>query len=118
LPFPERKDVVAKNNWTSPEKIVTLGPYRLKSMQPHRIELVRNPRYWGKAPQVERIEMYIVSEDADARKLFEDGKLDYLQNVSAEDIQRFGNKGRYINLPYLKADYIGFFKKEGIFFIF
>lgn len=69
---------------TLPKDIIGTGPYKLKLYQPgERIVLERNPKYWRKSkegdrlPYIERIIYLIVqNQDTDLLK-FQDGEVDY-----------------------------------------
>ena len=75
---------------TSPEKIITSGPYRLLDYQPgERIILERNPYYWRKdaegnaQPYIERIVIPIVGSTDNALMQFRSGGLDMV-NLPAD----------------------------------
>ncbi|NUM88625.1 MAG: peptide ABC transporter substrate-binding protein [Bdellovibrionales bacterium] len=79
--FPVRKDLIERHgaDWIHPDHLVTLGPYRLERLVPReRIELVRNPEYWGEEPAIRRVVARMVSEPSTALALYESGELDIL----------------------------------------
>jgi oligopeptide transport system substrate-binding protein len=104
--FPIRLDLVKKHgkDWATPGKIVTLGPYALDSWERGRhLRLVRNGSYHGGASRlsVERTEITIEPNDAEARKLFAAGALDLLLDAPA-------GAPRALQFPYLSTTYLGF----------
>ena len=83
--FPLRQDVVEKYGeaWSTPGKMVTLGPYRLTS---HDVDqqyvLHANPSYYGKHGNVDKLIAKIVKDDSAAIDLYEQGKIDLLLDLS------------------------------------
>ena len=112
--FPIRSDLLKKygKTWASAAHLVTLGPYMLEDWSPGKtIHLVRNPAYYGTAPQVERIEGRIESDDQKARQEFEAGQLDVLLEVTTADLMKAASsngRARVEQFPYLATYYLGF----------
>ncbi len=80
---------------TKPERIVGSGPYRVKEIQPSdHILLERNPEYWVKDRQGQRLPYFdevmflIGGAGAEIRK-FLDGKSDVCENVRSENLPVF-----------------------------
>lgn len=108
--FPVRLDVIEKwgDLWTEPEHIVTLGPFRLNSWQhEYKIELVKNEKYHGEIPKVNKVVMYMVNEQNTALDLYETGVLDFV-SVPAYAIPFFKNRADYHTMPFLSGYYYGF----------
>jgi oligopeptide transport system substrate-binding protein len=97
----------------SPTKLVTLGPYRLASWTRGK-ELVfeRNPNYYGAKPMVEKVLAIVETDDAKARTLLLDGKIDALLEVSTQDVIKYTleNAGSFSlkQFPYLATVYLAF----------
>lgn len=69
--------------WTRPENIVTNGPFLLDKWIPQdRIEMVKNPDYWD-ADNVglDRVIIYPIDDQNTALNLYEDGQIDWIQEV-------------------------------------
>lgn len=113
--FPIRLDLIRKlgKSWTDPGKLVTLGPYLLSSWKKgDRIQLVRNSKYFGPAPQVATVEALVVADDAKARTLFQAGDIDILLDATTRDLIQFSKQvGQY---PYLSTYYLGFRLDQGV----
>lgn len=79
---------------TPPEHIVTAGPFRLGRYEPgQRTVLVRNPHYGkrdaeGRAlPYLDQIELVIIPDKNTQLLKFQQGELDVLSTIRAEDLQ-------------------------------
>ncbi len=113
ISLPVRKDILEKwaDRWTEPEHIVTNGPFRLdKWAHEYKIELTRNPHYFGKEPKLKRIKMFMIPEQATAFALYENNELDYVDNrsFSTPDVERYKDSPEYRNVLLLRNNYIGF----------
>jgi peptide/nickel transport system substrate-binding protein len=81
---------------TPPESLVTSGPWRLKSyLENQQTVLERNPYWFGvdakgsRLPYLDEL-VYRVAKDQDvAAQMFHAGELDGLDNVKAEDYQKY-----------------------------
>ena len=100
LPAHKLRDALARGEFakawstaTPPAEIIGLGPYVIRSYIPgERIELVRNPRYGARGPdvqpEVERLTLRIIpSQDAE-RLAVEAGELDVRPRTSAPTTSR------------------------------
>lgn len=108
--FPARLDLIERwgDLWTEPEHIVSLGPFKLKSWRhEYRIELVKNEKYHGDLPKVDKVVMYMVNEQNTALDLYETGVLDFV-SVPAYAIPFFKNRPDYRTMPFLSGYYYGF----------
>lgn len=93
--WPVRYDLIQKYGslWTNPGKMVSLGPYTLKSWEhDHLLAMERNELYHGEKPQTKYVVNYIINEQATAINLFEAGKLDVIDKVTS--IERRKLRGR------------------------
>lgn len=109
--YPIREDLIRKHGtqWTRPKNWVSIGPYILESYDPDsKVVMVQNSRYYGGKSKIDRVQAYIVKEDATALNLFETGKLDFLTDLAAFDLKKFSGRSDLIRFPYLKTGYLGF----------
>jgi oligopeptide transport system substrate-binding protein len=75
--------------WFEPTNIVSNGPYILQSWkQNDRLVFVKNPNYYdAKNVQIDKVTVFVVTDDSTAMAMFEAGQLD-TTNVPAGDIDR------------------------------
>ncbi|OFZ17763.1 MAG: hypothetical protein A2X94_04125 [Bdellovibrionales bacterium GWB1_55_8] len=117
--FPIRTDLISKSekNWTSPKKLVTLGPYLLSEWKKgSHIRLKKNPSYRGwtaASDTIDDVTILILKDDKKARQLFREGKLDFFLDATTEDLlgiapQKQGTGTRLAQFPYLATYYLGF----------
>lgn len=111
--YPMRKDVVEKHGdrWTEPDNIVTNGPFKLAKWQhDYKIELEPNEKFFEGRPKLNKVKMFMVSEQSTAFALFENDELDYVDNrsFSTHDVDRYRNNPGYIRVPLLQGTYLGF----------
>ena len=111
--FPVRADLLKNNEFTSsPENIVTLGPYKIGKYVPNeKIELIKNHKYYAQETVVvEKISLPLLYDDNSALKLFAKGELDLLPKVAA--IEKFTlqkeNKSNFISWNELKTVHLRF----------
>ncbi len=108
--FPQRKDLIEKygDHWTDPKYLETTGPFALEEWK-HEYKLIfkSNPKYYGKAPEVEKIIAYIVEETTTALTLYETGELD-MALLSSVSIPHYRTSPEYRTLPLLRGYYYGF----------
>ncbi len=113
--FPVRLDLIQKygKQWTDPSKIVTLGPYLLTEWKKNRaIILKKNPHYYRasllnpKSPN--KVTGWIEPDDLKSRKFFEQGKTDFLLEVTTQDLFKKDLKAKTLQFPYLATFYLGF----------
>ena len=114
--FPIRLDLIAKyrTSWAEPRKLVTLGPYLLKSWKKgSAIRLEQNPVYYKKAGFHGPVSVDAVIElkDASARDRFSRGEFDFLLDPTTEDLlmarQNPGSGLHAEQYPYLATFYLG-----------
>jgi oligopeptide transport system substrate-binding protein len=111
--FPMRRDIIEKYGarWTEPAHLVVNGPFCLKNWQhEYKIELAANPLYFGGAPRVKFLKMFMIPEQATAFALYQNDQLDYIDNRSfpTPDVYENRNSSDYHNFPLLRNNYIGF----------
>ena len=78
---PIRQDVVAANGdrWsTSPDTLMTNGPYRVSYIGPDHITVVQNPHHPGQKPTLTSITFNIVKDGASALDQFKSGGIDVM----------------------------------------
>ncbi len=113
--FPMRKDIVEAHGdkWSSPEHIVTLGPFKLNAWQhDYKVVLEANPLYYGEKPKIKYATAYVVNEDSTALSLYETNKLDLLRRIPSVVISKYQDKPDYQNAPYLRGYYYGIHTKK------
>ncbi len=111
--YPMRKDVVEKHGdrWTEPDNIITNGPFKLAKWQhDYKIELEPNENFFEGRPKLNKVKMFMVSEQSTAFALFENDELDYVDNrsFSTHDVDRYRNDPGYLRVPLLQGTYLGF----------
>lgn len=110
-PVPAAALGAASEDWTAPDRIVTLGPFRLARWRhDDRIDLVAWDGYWGGRPKLDRVEMVMVEEASTAVLLYEAGALDFLDSRSLPPalIARYAAGPGHANAPQLRSNYLGF----------
>ncbi|MBN23185.1 MAG: oligopeptide-binding protein oppA [Bdellovibrionaceae bacterium] len=109
--FPLRKDVVEKHgaSWPKPGRMVSIGPFQLLSHDiGSKMVLERNPLYYGDRGNLERVEYFIVKDDTTALRLYENGKLDFISDISTVNLKKLIGRKDLKRFPYLKTGYLGF----------
>ncbi len=108
---PLRKDIVEKfgDKWTDPDKIQTIGPYKLKIWDHDKaVVMERYENYYGEKAKTKNIIGYMINEYSTALNLFEGGRLDFQETVPYKELPRYrGNPGLHI-VPSLSLFYFGF----------
>lgn len=88
--FPIRKDLIDKHGdpgWTRPGNLVTLGAFVLEAVHENRnLVLARNPAYFDKRGNVEKVVVGFIPSEQVAQNLFRDGKLDIIPKVSPGEV--------------------------------
>lgn len=88
--FPMREDIVLKHGlkWTAPQNMLTLGAYKLESWKHHdRLTIVKNEKYWGTKPEINKVEMIMNENPSSALALYESGELDYADSKSIPNLE-------------------------------
>ncbi len=89
---------------------VGTGPYKLKSWTVgNRLELVRNPLYWGKKPRIARVILRPVSDNAARLQALQTGEIQGYEDVAPEDTGtvRRNSKLRLLSRPVFSVGYVG-----------
>ncbi len=66
------------------------GPYKITSFEPGQLlQMERNDTYWGgwDAPHFEKVVLRVVTEVATRRQLIENGEVDIVDSLTAEDVE-------------------------------
>jgi len=109
--FPIRKDVIEKHGdrWTDPDKIVTLGAYKLKIWD-HDKNLVmeRFDDYYGEKAKIKNILCFMINEYSTALNLFEAGKLDFQPSLPFKELPLLKTKPGFHKNTLLSSYYYGF----------
>lgn len=111
--YPQRQDIIEKfgAKWTEPANIVTNGPFLLESWKHEdEISLRANPNFILGKPAVERVHMYMINEKTTALALYEQGRLDFLDNHSIPIFEkpRLAKREGFRRVPQLRGTYYGF----------
>jgi oligopeptide transport system substrate-binding protein len=111
--YPQRQDVIEKHDtrWTEPGNIVTNGPFKLAAWKhENQIELSANPAYFRGKPAIDRVTMFMVSEKTTAVTMYEQGNLDFMDDLSIPplDKPRLSKLPGYKVVRQLRGDYYGF----------
>lgn len=109
--YPLRKDIIDKHGdgWTTPENMVTCGPYILKEWwHEYRLELKINPHYGGSPkPDITGIKIFIVGDPQTVLSLYEQGYLD-MAPLPPIAVPKYRNNPNLITMPKLRGYYYGF----------
>jgi len=87
-PVPKEAIEEYGDKWTEPENIWTNGPYMMDGIWEHDIKMVmvKNPEHPDAADvQIDKINLFMVTEDSKALAMYENGELD-VTNVPSGDV--------------------------------
>ena len=82
------------DTWVSSGMIGT-GPFRLKSQNKQRAELVRNNNYWGGRPPLDRVVVTFYADPAPMVLALRGGQLDVVVQMSPQQSRSFKNNSKY-----------------------
>jgi len=82
------------DTWVSSGMIGT-GPFRLKSQNKQRAELVRNPNYWGGKPPLDGVVITFYSDPAPMVLALRAGQLDLVVQMSPQQARAFKGNGKF-----------------------
>ena len=82
------------DTWVSSGMIGT-GPFRLKSQNKQRAELVRNNNYWGGKPPLDRVVVTFYADPAPMVLALRGGQLDVVVQMSPQQSRSFKNNSKY-----------------------
>ncbi len=108
--FPVRLDVIEahKEAWTKPENMVGLGPYVLHSWEHDKLLVLKaNERYYGAAPSVEYVQLYMVQAQSSALNMFNKKQLDAINTVPSVGIDQLQEREEFRAVPLLGTYYVG-----------
>lgn len=106
--FPIRKDII-KKNWTEPETLITLGPYRLIRWDHDKaLVLTAEKSYHGAPPFIKKVILYVIPEETTTINMFFSGRLDVVDHLSARELPFFKKKPEYRSHNILSLYYYGF----------
>jgi oligopeptide transport system substrate-binding protein len=122
--FPIRADLIRKHgaNWSKPGKLAILGPYQLQEWKKGKgLRLRKNPLYHDAAAikeAPENVQVTIERDDQRVRQEFDRGKLDFLQDISTQDLLNYRKESgsrdvRIVQFPYLATYYLAFNTRLG-----
>lgn len=111
--YPQRRDIIERfgSKWTEPDHIVTNGPFVLASWKHEdEIQLRANPNFFLGKPAIEKVEMFMINEKTTALTLYEQGRLDFLDNHSIPIFEkpRLAKTAGFRRVPQLRGYYYGF----------
>lgn len=118
--FPIREDLMKKfkAQWSKPENLVTLGPYKIKRWEVGKsIEFTKNPLFheWknnASSTPPDFIEGVIVTQDSEARTSFINQKIDALFGITTADLTTIltqtRRKWQVRHFDYLATAFLGF----------
>ncbi len=96
------------DTWVSSGMIGT-GPFRLKSQNKQRAELVRYDRYWGGRPPLDRVVITFYTDPAPMVLALRAGQLDVVVQMSPQQARAFKNSSKYkvYTVPVSSHDMFG-----------
>ena len=109
--FPIRKDIIEdkKSLWTSPENIITLGPYQLSRWDHDKaLILTQNKNYYGQKPSVKKVILYITPDETTVMNLYSSGHLDVAVPLLSRDLPFLKKRKDHYQYSILSLYYYGF----------
>ena len=111
--YPQRQDIIEKfgTKWTEADHIVTNGPFLLASWKhENEIQLKANPNFFLGKPAIENVDMAMINEKTTALALYEQGRLDFLDNhgIPIFEKPRVSKGPGFRHVPQLRGYYYGF----------
>lgn len=109
--FPVRAELIQAHpkDWFRPPHLLVTGPYLLKEWKPDQVfALEANPQYFRGKLSVPRARAIVVREDATARTLWEQGRLDWWKDLPVQDRKRLRNAKGYHSRPTHVGYHLGF----------
>jgi len=111
--IPVNKTAVEKygDNWTSPDHIVTDGPFTLKSWKHDAsLELVKNPDYYdASSVSLDQVNLKIITDGSTAEQAFNAGEVDVNETGwPPSDTPQIKSTPAYQQFPSLGIYYYGF----------
>ncbi|MFV1858053.1 MAG: ABC transporter substrate-binding protein, partial [Anaerolineales bacterium] len=87
--FPVPRHVVERHGdaWTSPERIVSNGPFVVNRLDEARVAWIRNPAYFGRFPgNIQRFEWFLAPDAESAIDAYTEGKADVAYSFPPEEL--------------------------------
>ena len=118
--LPQREDVLSRHHGVWPVDGPVTGPYRIAEYKiGQSLHLVPNELYWrglteGRGVPL-GVRLLIVQDEATAKNLFEQGRLDILTRVSQYDLERYRTKGWLHTDPFPATYYLSFNQRKAPF---
>ncbi|MCZ0933180.1 MAG: peptide ABC transporter substrate-binding protein [Oligoflexia bacterium] len=109
--FPIRKDIInqKKSLWTSPQNIVTLGPYKLSRWDHDKaLILTKNETYYGQKPSIKKVILYIIPDETTIMNLYSGGLLDIARPLLSRDLPFLKKRKDHYKNSSLSLYYYGF----------
>lgn len=117
--YPVRKDLIERygDAWTTPENLVTLGPYRITEwVQGDRVVLHAFPNHYAGLPPIKEVVCRLLAEPLTAYALYENGQLDILpRDLPPSFAKRLLSHPDYRTGPRLSVSYLLFNTKRAPF---
>lgn len=112
ITYPVRLDLIRKygNDWTEAGKLITNGPYKLKTWQhEYKILLERNETYHHNKAKTKYLKYFMVPEQASAFTLYTNNQFDWIDNrsIPVSEHRRLKANSRE-QFPLLRNSFIGF----------
>lgn len=109
---PVRTDHIKEHGlqWTSPEHLVTSGPFMLNQWKPRQhIELIRNPHYWDASfVKLDRVTAMPLDDLNTAYQLFLKRELHWMVSIPQARIDEIKRNPDYYALPFFGTYYYRF----------
>lgn len=110
--YPVRKDLIEKygDQWTEPQNLVTLGPYRIVEwVQGGHVSLQAFPAYHGPQPEISNVICRLIGEPLTAYAFYRNGALDILpRDLPPSFIKQLQSSPDYRSGPKLQVSYLLF----------
>ncbi|MCL5046612.1 MAG: ABC transporter substrate-binding protein [Actinobacteria bacterium] len=94
---------------------VGTGPYKLVQWTPNeKAALEKNPKYWGKAPQIDRLEFKPIPEESTRLMALKSGEVDAIENPAPHEIANLKKDPNFqvIMTPRARNVWLGFNVKD------
>lgn len=94
--------------------IVGTGPFTLEEIvADEKVVLKKNENYWGQEPNVDGIEVRILSDSNQAINAVQTGEVDIAMYLQGESIERAKNAGLLLQTPSASITYVRFNLQQG-----
>lgn len=94
---------------SAPEQAPLTGPFKVKKwLTGRKAELIPNPYYPFEGEPPLPVELLFVEDDATNRRLYEQGRVDWLRRVATHLIPAHSEDPAFRQVPLARFDYVGF----------